>query len=222
MIEISVPVCLENESRKPFGVVAMRGRGFVGVLCLALLMGCGVALLSMTLASMAYAQQPAGQMQLAPSGQPEPEAAKPSAAPDAPMPAQRPGLFDAMRSWFESATPKTAPNLQSAQDALNDLGTRARDASDAAIRATQESAARLSTIPVGGSVTGNELCAVAANGAPDCEAAAIRLCQSKGLKGGKSADFVSAEKCSAQALLSGRKDAGSCKTETFVTRAVCQ
>lgn len=239
MIEIAVPVHRENFIRESAGSYPARRHGVLVAVCLSLVAGCGAVLVSMALVTHAHAQQPAGQMQLAPAdeiradpkidGRAGAAEEKPAtagiAAPstgESPAPAHRPGLLDAVRNWFETATPTITPNFQDAQDTLSTLGERARSASEAAIRATQESAEKLSNISVGGSVTGHELCAVAPNGAPDCEAAAIRLCQSKGLKGGKSADFVSAEKCSAQALLSGRKDANSCKTETFVTRAACQ
>ena len=79
---------------------------------------------------------------------------------------------------------------------------------------------RLTTSP---GVKGRAACPVAANGAPDCKAAADKLCQSKGFKEGKSLDVDTARNCSAKALLSGRKpEESECRTETYVTRAVCQ
>jgi hypothetical protein len=72
-------------------------------------------------------------------------------------------------------------------------------------------------------VKGRAACPVAANGAPDCKAAADKLCQGKGFKEGKSLDVDTARNCSAKALLSGRKpEESECRTETYVTRAVCQ
>ena len=74
-----------------------------------------------------------------------------------------------------------------------------------------------------GGVKGRAVCPVAANGAPDCKAAADKLCQSKGFKEGKSLDVDTTRNCSAKALLSGRKpEESECRTETYVTRAVCQ
>ena len=53
--------------------------------------------------------------------------------------------------------------------------------------------------------------------------AADKLCQSKGFKEGKSLDIDTARNCSARALLSGRKpEESECRTENYVTRAVCQ
>jgi len=72
-------------------------------------------------------------------------------------------------------------------------------------------------------VSGRAACTVAANGAPDCKAAADRLCQSKGHKEGKSLDTDAAEKCSPKVYLPGyKRQSGDCKTENYVTRALCQ
>ena len=74
-----------------------------------------------------------------------------------------------------------------------------------------------------GGVKGRAVCPVAANGAPDCKAGADKLCQSKGFKEGKSLDVDTTRNCSARALLSGRKpEESECRTETYVTRAICQ
>ena len=72
-------------------------------------------------------------------------------------------------------------------------------------------------------VTGRAGCVVASNGAPDCKAGADKLCQSKGFKEGKSLDTDAAEKCSPVVFLPGHKRGpNDCKTENFVTRALCQ
>jgi 3-oxoadipate enol-lactonase len=72
-------------------------------------------------------------------------------------------------------------------------------------------------------VTGRMACAVAPNGAPDCKAGADRLCQSKGYKEGKSLDVDAAEKCSPKIYIPGRKrEPGDCRTENYVTKALCQ
>ena len=72
-------------------------------------------------------------------------------------------------------------------------------------------------------VKGRMVCPVAANGAPDCKAASDRLCQSNGFKEGKSMDTDAAQKCSPKVFIPGRKpEEGDCKTENYVTRALCQ
>ena len=56
-----------------------------------------------------------------------------------------------------------------------------------------------------------------------CKAGADKLCQSKGYKEGKSLDISSAEKCSPKVYMPGyKRQPGDCRTENFVTRAVCQ
>jgi hypothetical protein len=67
------------------------------------------------------------------------------------------------------------------------------------------------------------ICPVSANGAPDCKAASDRLCQAKGFKEGKSLASDSAETCSAKVLIPGRtRKPGDCRTDTYVTSALCQ
>jgi len=72
-------------------------------------------------------------------------------------------------------------------------------------------------------VSGRTACLVSSNGAPDCKAGADKLCQSKGYKEGKSLDTDAAEKCSPKVYLPGyKRQPGDCKTENYVTRALCQ
>jgi len=72
-------------------------------------------------------------------------------------------------------------------------------------------------------VKGRVLCPVAANGAPDCKAASDRLCQSKGYKEGKSLDTDASLICSPKVMIPGRKqEEGDCRTDNYVTQAVCQ
>ena len=72
-------------------------------------------------------------------------------------------------------------------------------------------------------ISGRSVCPVAANGTPDCKQGADRLCQSKGYKDGKSLNTDSAETCSAKVLIPGRqRKPDDCRTDTFVTSALCQ
>jgi hypothetical protein len=124
------------------------------------------------------------------------------------------GLFGDLGELF---TPPPAaiwspPPLKSPAQAIEEFNARAKDAGD--------SLSRLGRGPV---VTGRAVCPVAANGAPDCEAAASRLCRDNGFRDGKSTDVESAQVCSAQAVLSRRTDEpGACRMENYVTRAMCQ
>jgi hypothetical protein len=139
-------------------------------------------------------------------------------APSSPPPAQdeNPGLINEIgKLWEKSKT--ILPTLKSPQEAFEDLNTRAKDAS----RDAGESLSRLATPSL--MVTGRMGCPVSTNGAPDCKAGADKLCQSKGHKEGKSLDTDAAEKCSAKVYLPGHKrEPGDCRTENYVTRALCQ
>jgi hypothetical protein len=164
-----------------------------------------VVLSAMLLPDLARAQattQPAPSAQGAPA-QPAPEQSAP-APPDPTPPKENPGLINEIGKLLEKPA-SMLPTLKSPKETID-------DAADA-----------LSRLAKSPGVKGRAACPVAANGAPDCKAAADKLCQSKGFKEGKSLDVDTTRNCSAKALLSGRKpEESECRTETYVTRAVCQ
>ncbi|MBR1222036.1 hypothetical protein JQ557_28820 [Bradyrhizobium sp. U87765 SZCCT0131] len=126
-------------------------------------------------------------------------------------PAGSGGFVDEIGKFF-SDPPLGWPTLKSPQQTLDDINTRAKDATDSLTRFSK-----------GKVVAGRVKCQLAANGAPDCKSAATRLCTDKGYKEGQSLDSDSAESCSASVLLSGKKeDLGQCRVENFVIRALCQ
>jgi hypothetical protein len=136
--------------------------------------------------------------------------------PASPPPAENPGLLNELGKLLEKSK-SILPTIKSPQETIEDLNTRAKDATkdagDGLSRLTKPSLM----------VTGRMGCPVSANGAPDCKAGADKLCQSKGYQEGKSLDTDAAEKCSAKAYLPGRKrEPGDCRTENYVTRALCQ
>lgn len=109
------------------------------------------------------------------------------------------------------------PTLKSTGETLDDLNARAKDAAKNA----GESLSRLAT--PSSVAQGRIKCPVSANGASDCKAAADKLCQAKGLKEGKSLSTDSVEACSAKVLIPGRtRKPDDCRTDSFVTRALCQ
>jgi hypothetical protein len=145
--------------------------------------------------------QPAPSAPGAPA-QPAPEQSAP--APPDPAPKENPGLINEIGKLLEKPA-SMLPTLKSPKETID-------DAADA-----------LSWLTKSPGVKGRAACPVAANGAPDCKVAADKLCQSKGFKQGKSLDVDTTRNCSAKALLSGRKpEESECRTETYVTRAVCQ
>jgi len=148
------------------------------------------------------------------------------AAPDRPAPLQgepapssapperedNPGLINEMGKLLEK-TLSILPPLKSPQETIDDLNSRAKDAGDGLTSLAKPSSM----------VTGRMGCPVAANGAPNCKAGADKLCQAKGFKEGKSLDTDAAEKCSAKVYLPGyKRGPGDCRTENYVTRALCQ
>jgi len=146
------------------------------------------------------AQQPVTQ------GPPPPQVEPPPAAPE------NPGLINEIGKLFEKSK-SMLPSLKSPSETMDDLNTRAKDAGN-----SLSNMARPSLM-----VSGRAACLVSANGAPDCKAGADRLCQSKGYREGKSLDTDAAEKCSPKVFIPGRKrEPGDCRTENYVTRALCQ
>ena len=126
--------------------------------------------------------------------------------------AENPGLINEIGKLFEKSK-SMLPTMKSPGETIDDLNARAKDAGE-----SLSSMARPSSM-----VTGRAACVVAANGAPDCKAGADKLCQSKGYKEGKSLDTDAAEKCSPKVYLPGRqREPGDCKTENYVTKALCQ
>lgn len=143
-----------------------------------------------------------------PQGEPAP--------PSTPAQQENPGLINEIGKLWEKSK-SVLPTLKSPQETIEDLNTRAKDATKDA----GESLSRLAKPSL--MVTGRMGCPVSANGAPDCKAGADKLCQSKGYKEGKSLDTDAAEKCSAKVYLPGyRREPGDCRTENYVTRALCQ
>jgi hypothetical protein len=142
-----------------------------------------------------------------------PQAAPQPAQPAPPPPGEdQPGLIDEMGKLFEKSL-SILPKIKSPSETIDDLNARAKDAGD-----SLSNLAKPSTM-----VSGRAVCPVAANGAPDCKMAADKLCQSKGFKEGQSLNMDSAQSCSAKVLIPGRaRKPDDCRTDNFVTRAVCQ
>lgn len=148
-----------------------------------------------------------------------PDEAASQASPDAiPTPPENPGLLNELGKLLKSPSAllpelkNPFPDLKSPRQTIEDINTRAKEATDG-----------LPRVAPSAMVTGRAACPVASNGAPDCKAGADKLCQSKGFKDGRSLDTDAARTCSSKAFLSGARSIGDiCKTENFVTRAMCQ
>jgi hypothetical protein len=175
--------------------VDVRGRMVLMVAVLTILWGTATA----------WSQQAKPQPQAAPSQQAAPP--PPETAP----PASNPGLVEEIGKLLKDSASGLRSTLPSPGQALDGLNSGAKDATD--------SLKRIAPLSGQSMASGRTLCPAAANGAPDCKLAAEQLCKEKGYAGGNSVDIESAQKCSAKAYFSGQ---GACRTENFVTRAVCQ
>jgi hypothetical protein len=188
------------------------------------------------------APAPAPPLQVAPAPSAV-DAAPPPAAPQT----NRPGFIDTFGRWMEDSANAAKSGLDSARNAIGNLGGQAggaaKGAADAATGVAKGAADVASGAAQGVSnaatgaakgaadavtrplttrfANGRERCIVAANGAPDCRVAAAHLCKTAGYAGGSSVDMQSAEKCPARVYLVGRQP-GDCSMEHYVTRAMCQ
>ena len=141
-----------------------------------------------------------------------PQPGQPAPSPSPPAQEDNPGLLNEMGKLFEKSL-SVFPTLKSPSETIDDLNARAKDAGDTLSRLAKPASM----------VTGRMGCPVAANGAPDCKLAADKLCQAKGFKEGKSLNTDSAEKCAAKVYMPGyKREPGDCRTENYVTRALCQ
>ncbi|MGJ4948842.1 hypothetical protein [Bradyrhizobium sp. HKCCYLS20291] len=189
---------------------------------------------TLSLAAVSAQTPPAAGLREAPS-QPSPAAA----VEPAPQPSN-PGLVEELGKLFDkisiiplkrpeaSAEPQSTDG-ESAPAAQPQPAPRTADRPGAAkggepssvLKETGDTLSRLAK--PSSMVSGRTVCPVAANGKPDCKLGADRLCQSKGYKDGKSLNTDSAETCSAKVLIPGRqRKPDDCRTDTFVTSALCQ
>jgi hypothetical protein len=147
---------------------------------------------------------------------PSQQQTEPAPPPVSLRPEENPGLFNELGKMFEKSL-SIFPPLKSPGETLDDLNARAKDA-------TKDAADTISRLARPSSIaTGRTICPVSVNGAPDCKSAADKLCQAKGFKEGKNLTIDSVEACSAKVLIPGRtRKPDDCRTDNYVTRALCQ
>ena len=193
----------------------MTGRsGQIEARSLALLARATLAACAMLLVASALAQESRPPADI--PSQKEGEGAANLAPPWMPDLQQRPGLVDAIGGWLGDSTTRFRLDLQDVQQTFDQLAEQTREA-------TKDATGAMIGVPSMRIVPVRERCPVAASGGPDCQSAAATACRGKGFTGGKSLDTQSEQKCPAQVLLRGRTPSESeCRTETFVTRALCQ
>lgn len=159
----------------------------------------------------------------------------PSSPPaNAAAPSQPPSAVGAFGNWVQQSGTWMQQGGQLMQQGVATMGAgfgqmvgaisgqanqATRDAADVA----RNAAAGVSKLPNTGITAGNERCAIAPNGAPDCRIAAETLCRANGYASGNSVDFVTVETCPPPWRTSRRNaPEGVCTKEHFVTKALCQ
>jgi hypothetical protein len=132
------------------------------------------------------------------------------------------GFFGTIGQWFEDQAANIGSGFKGARKQVEGFGHEAGIAAKTTAEGAKDAADAVARISGTRSVSGHETCRTAPNGAPDCVAAATALCKAKGFASGKSLDMTTAEVCPPKVYLSGRTSDAACKTETFVSRALCQ
>ena len=171
-----------------------------------------------------WSQSPRSQPSLGLQEQGSPPPSPPVAIePQQPPPPARqdnPGLFQEMGKLFD----KILPLKKSDEGATATAGPsteRISGATGDVLKGTGETLSRLAKPST--MVTGRSICPLATNRTPDCKTAADKLCQNKGYKEGKSLNSDAAESCSPKVLIPGRaRKPDDCRTDTYVTSALCQ
>ncbi len=136
---------------------------------------------------------------------------------------QETDILQSIGRWFERSWAKLNSGYSDVKANVENLGREAGVAVKSTANVAKDAAGAVVRIPGTRVVSARELCVRAANGAPDCVAAANAVCRGKGFGSGTSLATESAQKCPARVWLSGRLPAeGECATETFITRALCQ
>jgi hypothetical protein len=153
-----------------------------------------------------------------------------NSAPANPAP-ENPGIVGAFGTWMQQGVTSMSSGFDAmakgAADAASTMAKGAADVATGAASVAKDAAGvavdGVTKLPVSGFASGHEQCTLAANGAPDCRAAAENLCRARGFATGTSVDYVTAEKCSPAYRLSSReRPEGICPMEHFVTRAMCR
>jgi hypothetical protein len=147
-------------------------------------------------------------------------------AQDQPAPNQKPqqsqGFFGSVGRWLEEQTSNMGASFNDARKRVEGFSNAAGDAAKTTVEGAKDAADAVVRIPATRAISGHEKCQLAPNGAPDCVAAANAICKAKGFGSGKSLDMTTAEVCPVKVYMSGRSTGPECKTDTFVSQALCQ
>jgi len=169
----------------------------------------------------------------APPAQQAPAAPAPGVAPSQ-APPSRPGFLHQLGVWWDDSFSDFNAKMRAAKDKFDDYNKQqdqaAHEASSAteqalkdAAQATKDAATAVVRLPATRVFELTDRCAVAGNGAPDCQTTANNACRAKGFGTGRPLDVSSAQECPARVMLSGRPLVeGECRNVTTLLRVVCQ
>ena len=132
------------------------------------------------------------------------------------------GFLAGVSRWFSRQANNISSTFHGASKQVENFGDNAGDTARSTVNGAKGAADAVVRIPATRIVSGHEKCALAPNGAPDCNSAADTMCKANGLASGKSLDMTTAEVCPAEVYLAGRRTGPGCTTDTFVSRALCQ
>lgn len=185
------------------------------------------AALVMVSAQIVLAQAIPAQISQDPASQSKPAQSKPSQNKEAGDESTAVRIFGTVGRWFDDTLSSIGSGFRGARSTVGNLGEEAGQAARATATATanvaRDAADSVSRLPGARVVRGRQNCTIAANGAPDCVAAANALCKAKGFGSGRSVDVTSAEECPAAVMLGHRQaKPGECRSVTFITSAFCQ
>jgi Sec-independent protein translocase protein TatA len=162
----------------------------------------------------------------APAVQQTPAVPPPSAPalPPQPPPVEKRGFLNDFGRWWDESIAKFKTKMKEQQSQLDEFNKKSSDAAKDAAAATQQAMKNAAdAMRPSKMIEVHEVCAIAGNGAADCQAAATNACKSKGFSAGQPLDVRTAEKCNASLWVSGQNPAsGACPVETVVLRAACQ
>jgi hypothetical protein len=133
--------------------------------------------------------------------------------------AAEPSIFATIGRWLDRQAENIDASFEDAGRGFEEFGYEAGIAAHTTAKNAADAVTRLPKTNV---ATGHAKCGIAANGAPDCLAAAESVCKASGFRTGKSLDMTTAEICPPKVYLAGRNSGPGCHTETFVSRALCQ
>lgn len=139
-----------------------------------------------------------------------------------PPPAEQQGFIASMSRWFAKQAGNISSTFKDAGKEVENFGDKAGDTARTTVSGARSAADAVVRIPGTRVISGHQKCAIAPNGAPDCNAAADAMCKANGLVSGTSLDMTTAEVCPPETYLAGRRTGPGCTTDTFVSRALCQ